>query len=164
VDFVKTNVGRMAPAPAVFEEWYCSAELMWWGTWPEHVRGWWERSKRDQNVLFLTFEQMKADLPAVVKQVTAFLGQPPLTANELKRVVDKCGFDYMQKHKDNFEMQPPHILQTNAELFVRGTANRHVDVKPAVRTRIQVWAARGLEGSDFPVAREYPDVRLTASA
>ncbi len=158
IDFIVTNVGGMAPGIAAFEEWYRSPELMWWGTWTAHVRGWWERSRRDQNVLFLYFEDMKRDLPAVVRQVTAFLGMRPLHEQELARVLEKCGFSYMQEHQDNFEMHPPHILQTNAALFVAGTADRHKDVPVEVRTRILAWSAGELADSDFPVAAMYPDV------
>jgi len=158
MDFIVTNVGRMAPGVAAFEEWYRSPELMWWGTWPAHVRGWWERARRDRNVLFLYFEDMKRDLAGVVRQVAAFLEVAPLTEAELARVVEKCGFAYMQEHQDNFEMHPPHILQTNAALFVAGTADRHKDVPPEVRQRILAWSGRELAGSDFPLAKVYPDV------
>lgn len=159
VDFVATNVGRMAPSKAAFEEWYCTPDLMWWGTWPTHVKGWWERTQRDRNVLFVYFEDMKRDLPGTVRQVAAFLGMKPLTDAELARVVEKCGFSYMQQHQGNFEMQPPHLLQTNADLFVRGTAERHKDVPEDAQRRILSWAARELEGSNFPAAKAYPDVK-----
>jgi len=163
VDFVATNVGRMVPSRAAFEEWYCSPELMWWGTWPTHVKGWWERTQRDRNALFVYFEDMKRDLPAVVRQVAGFLGVAPLTEGELARVVEKCGFAYMQQHQGNFEMQPPHLLQTNADLFVRGTAERHKDVPEDTQQRILSWAARELEGSDLPLTGAYPDVAKAAS-
>ncbi|HSE44758.1 MAG TPA: sulfotransferase domain-containing protein, partial [Gemmatimonadales bacterium] len=158
-----TNVGRMAPPPAAFEEWYCSPELMWWGTWTDHVLGWWDRSQKDGNVLFLYFEDLKRDLPAIVRQVAGFLGVKPLTDQELQRVVEKCGFAYMQEHKNNFEMQPPHLMQTNADLFVRGTADRHKDVAPEVRKRLGAWAAQQLDGSAFPLRKVYPDVIGEAS-
>ncbi len=158
IDFIVTNVGGMAPGVAAFEEWFCSPDLMWWGTWPAHVRGWWERAARDRNVLFLHFEDMKRDLPGITRQVAEFLGVRPLEPGELARVVEKCGFAYMQEHQDNFEMHPPHILQTNAELFVAGTADRHKDVPAEVRQRILAWSARELAGSDYPVGRAYPDL------
>ncbi len=158
IDFVVTNVGGMAPPMAAFEEWFCSPELMWWGTWPDHVKGWWGRAK-EKNVLFVYFEDMKRDLPAVVRQVVGFLGMAPLSDQELGRVVEKCGFAYMQQHQGNFEMHPPHLLQTNAELFVSGTAERHQDVSQEIRHRILAWAAQAMAGSDFPLAKAYPDVR-----
>jgi hypothetical protein len=131
---------------------------MWWGTWPDHVAGWWARSQKDRNVLFLYFEDLKRDLPAIVRQVAGFLGVKPLTDHELKQVVEKCSFAYMQEHKNNFEMQPPHLMQTNADLFVRGTADRHKDVAPEVRERLGAWAVQQLDGSAFPLRKAYPDV------
>jgi hypothetical protein len=158
VDFVATNVGGLAPGINAFEEWFCSPELMWWGTWPDHVAGWWERAQRRGNILFLYFEDMKRDLPATVRQVTAFLGLSPLSDADVDAVCEKCGFEYMQRHQDMFEMHPPHLLQANAELFVRGSADRHLDVAEEVRGRILTWCRLGLEGRSFPIAAAYPDV------
>jgi len=158
IDFVETNVGGMAPGLAAFEEWYCSPDLMWWGTWTNHVAGWWARSAAESNVLFLYFEDLKRDLAAVARTVTEFLGLAPLDQAELAQVLEKCGFRYMQEHQDAFEMHPPHILQTNAALFVSGAAERHLDVPEAARERIRRWAAAGLAGSEFPLAANYPDV------
>lgn len=158
IDFVNTNVGAMAPPLPVFEEWYCSAELMWWGTWPNHVKGWWDRAQANRNVLFVHFEDMKRDLPAVIRQVAGFLGMKPLTEAEVGRIAEKTGFKYMQDHQEAFEMHPPHLLATNAELFVRGSADRHKDVPDDVRSRIAAWSVRELAGSSYPLATRYPDV------
>lgn len=158
IDFIATNVGAMAPAMPAYEVWFRSPDLMWWGTWPAHLKGWWDRSRRDGNVLFVHFEDMKRDLPGMVQRVAAFLGVAPLTEAELARVVEKCGFSYMQKHQENFEMHPPHVLQTNAALFVRGTADRHQDVPDDVRQRVLAWAAAELADSDFPLASAWPDL------
>jgi hypothetical protein len=73
-------------------------------------------------------------------------------------VVHKCGFDYMQEHQDNFEMHPPHILQSRAELFVSGSADRHKDVPNEMRDRLRSWAARGLSAIDLPIETAYPDL------
>ena len=158
IDFVATNVGAMAPPLPVYEEWFRSPDLMWWGTWTDHVKGWWERSRRSSNVLFVHFEDMKRDLPAVVRRVAEFLGVRPLNDAELAGVVEKTGFAYMQEHQEAFEMHPPHVLQTNAELFKRGSADRHQDVPPEARARTAAWAAAGMADSDYPLAQHYPDV------
>lgn len=158
IDFVDTNVGGMAPDLPAFEAWYTSPDLMWWGTWTDHVKGWWERSKTEPNVLFVFFEDMKKDLAGVTRRVADFLGVQPLSDAEVANVVHKCGFDYMQEHQDNFEMHPPHILQTNAELFVAGTADRYKNVPAEIRQRVGAWAVREMEDSDFPLAARYPDV------
>jgi len=159
VDFVATNIGAASPPLSAVEEWFCSPELMWWGTWTDHVKGWWDRAQAGSNVLFLFFEDMKRDLAGTVRRVAAFLGIEELTPSEMERIVEKCGFAYMQEHKEAFEMNPPHLLQTDAELFVRGSADRHRDVASDVKQRILGWCARELEGSRFPVGEHYPDVK-----
>jgi hypothetical protein len=110
------------------------------------------------DVLFVYFEDMKRDLGSVVTQVAAFLGVAPLTPDELAAVVHKCGFAYMQEHQDMFEMHPPHVLQTNAELFVSGSADRYKNVPADVRARVAQWVVQDMAGSDFPLAEKYPDV------
>src|SRR5205823_6148883 len=139
-DFIVTNIGALAPALPAFEDWYTSPDLMWWGTWTDHVKGWWDRAQTESAVLFVYFEDVKKDLASVVRRVEAFLNMPPLTEAELANVIRKCGFTYMQEHQDSFEMLPPHILQVNAELFLSGSAERHKDVPKEVRTRIAQWA------------------------
>lgn len=158
IDFIDTNVGDLSPDIPSFVNWFTSADLMWWGTWTDHVKGWWEKSKSESNVLFVYFEDMKKDLAAVVRQVAAFLGVQPLTDAEVANVVHKCGFAYMQEHQDNFEMHPPHILATNAELFVAGTADRYKNVPADIRSQVAAWVVKDMAGSDFPLTARYPDV------
>ena len=109
-------------------------------------------------MLFVAFEDMKRDLPATVGQVAEFLGVEPLSDEELGSVVRKCGFAYMKEHAEAFEMHPPHILQTDAELFVSGKADRHRDVPDEVVQRVLSWCAAEMAGSGFPLDRYYPDV------
>lgn len=152
MDFVATNVGAMAPALPAYEEWFRSPELMWWGTWTDHVKGWTIRAAQDDDIVLLVhFEDMKRDLHTVVLRVAAFLGLPLPAPGDLAEIVRKCSFAYMQEHQDVFEMHPPHILQTNAALFVRGSADRHQDVPPATRARLLAWARDGLGLTPYPL-------------
>jgi hypothetical protein len=162
VDFVRTNLGSMSPDMEAFEEWFCSKDLMWWGTWTDHVLGWWRWSQEQHNVLFVFFEDMKKDLPQTIRQVAAFLKVRPLSEAEVEDIAKKCSFRYMQDHQSSFEMMPPHILQSGARLFVSGSAERHKDVPDDVRLRVQSWAARELAGSGFPAALKYPDIAASS--
>lgn len=157
-DFIAANAGRFAPPLADVERWFRSEELMWWGTWPTHVAGWWDRAAEQRNVLFVSFEEMKRDLAGVVRRVAELLGVPPLGEAELALVVRKCGFEYMREHDQAFEMHPPHILAVDAELFVRGSADRHRDVPPELTERLRAWCVERLAGRAFPLARYYPDI------
>ena len=38
------------------------------------MQSWWEKSQQNQNVLFVYFEEMKRDLPGVIRKVASFLG------------------------------------------------------------------------------------------
>jgi Sulfotransferase domain len=162
IDFLATNAGPMVPALPQFEEWYATQDLMWWGTWTNHVKAWWDRSEKERNVLFVSFEDMKKDLPAVVQHVAVFLNVSPLSDRELANVIHKTSFKYMQEHQKNFEMQPPHILQADAEFFASGRGDRYKDVPDDVRNRIAAWAVEDMRDSRFPLQSMYPDLVLPA--
>ena len=157
-DFIVENAGRLAPAREQIEQWFCSDAQMWWGTWPVHVEGWWKLSQQHPNVLFVSFEEMKRDLRSVVAKVVGLLEVPALNPQEMELVLRKCSFAYMQEHQEAFEMHPPHLLAADAELFVRGTADRHQDVPEAMRRRLLAWTAERMREQTFPLDRYYPDV------
>jgi len=158
-DFIRENAGRMAPPLELIEQWFRSEQWMWWGTWPDHVLGWWQWSQQRDNVLFVRFEDMKRDLAAVTREVTRFLRRPPLSEAELAQVVHKCGFQYMQQHDEAFEMHPPQLLGADAKLFVRGTADRFQDVPDAMRRSLLDWCAERLRDSPLPLKHLYPEAR-----
>lgn len=156
VDFLAGGLGVFTPDLDEIEAWFCSDELMWWGPWPAHVAGWWGRAQESEAVLFVTFEEMKQDLAAVVARVAAFLGVEALDPAEMAAVVEKCGFEYMQRHSIAFEMHPPHLLSVDGQLFARGTANRHEDVERERSERILAWAAAELSGDEDGLRSLYP--------
>jgi hypothetical protein len=156
-DFLATNMGPFCPDLDDIADWYLS-DGMWWGPWPEHVRGWWDRAQADGNVLWVRFEDMVADLPAVLHRIADFLEVAPLEDAETKAAAEKCGFDYMKRHSHVFEMHPPHLLAADPLLFVRGTGDRFRDVSPELDARIRDWCARELAGTAFPLDELYPRV------
>ena len=156
VDFIGANLGAFAPDLDAVRAWYCSEEDMWWGSWPRHVDGWWRLSRRHDNVLFVRFEDMKNDLSAVTRRVADFLGMHPLQAEEVAAIVEKCGFEYMREHAESFEMQPPHLLAIDAELLVKGTADRYRDVPEEVRQGVMEWCSARLRDGEYPLAQQYP--------
>jgi hypothetical protein len=157
VDYNRALLGPLMLSPQQLADWFCG-DRMYWLPWPAHVAGWWDWSVSRPNVLFLHFEDMKADLGAIVDRVAAFLSVD-LSDAERARVIDKSSFKYMQAHEDVFEMSPPTMFSVQGRRFMTsGRAGRDADVTPAIRDRILAFCRAGLAGRAYPAARFYPDL------
>jgi hypothetical protein len=158
VDFVQSNLQEFAPSLESCETWYRSEQLMWWGTWPAHVAGWYELAQQNQNVLFIRFQDLKRDLAGATRQVANFLEVADLSDQEMANIIRKCSFEYMRNHVDSFEMHPPHILQSSGKFFVSGRINRYRDIPPAMANRISEWSRDGLTARGIPWKKLFPDL------
>jgi hypothetical protein len=161
VDFIRTNLGPFQVSLDEFERWYCTDKQMWFGSWPAHVLGWWQRSRQQENVVFVRFEDMKSDLARVARQIAEFLGVAGLSNAEMSQILHKCSFEYMSENSEAFEMNVPSVLQTRAAMFVSGEADRHQDVPEDARRRIADWCRRSLEGFEVSLSELYPDIAST---
>ena len=76
-----------------------------WNDYFDHVTGFYERRK-DPNLLFLTYEEMKADLESAIRTISRFmsedcgrkLDQDPAL---LKRIVEEASFEKMKNNINN---------------------------------------------------------------
>lgn len=161
LDFFADLAGPFTPSEDELLEWFCS-DAMWWGSWPDHVDGYWQWSQTRPNVLFLHFEEMKRDLPAVVDRVAAFL-ECDLTDSELARVAEKGSFDYMKARETHFEMIPPNFFSAGSTFFKSGSARRHEDATAAQEERIFSFCRQKLARGAYPLARFYPDAAAEPS-
>jgi len=72
----------------------------------KHIIAFWDRRK-DEDVLPLCYENMKADLPRTIEKVANFIGVP--LDDELKTIVlRQSDIKFMQAHADQFE---DHIIR-----------------------------------------------------
>lgn len=69
----------------------------WWG----HAASWWRQRERS-DVLMVTFERMKADLPGVVDQVADFI-DPTLGAEARAIAARQARFDFMKRFERQFD-------------------------------------------------------------
>ena len=70
------------------------------------------RARREQpNNLFITFEEMKRDLPSVIRQRAEFLDKT-LTEEEVERLADHLSFKNMKSNKAVNKEESVHIFQT----------------------------------------------------
>lgn len=156
-DFVGMLLGPMSPSRERLLEWFCS-ERMWWGPWPDHVEGWWRAAQAHPNVLFVHFEEMRADLAATVDRVAAHLGVT-LTPAEREAVVTKSDFAYMKAHEGRFAMAPPSPFgEHDGDFMPSGSSDRQNAVILPERARITAFCREKFRGASYPVARFYPDL------
>ncbi|CAK6957423.1 cytosolic sulfotransferase 2-like [Scomber scombrus] len=79
---------------------------MVFGSWYDHVRGWWEKKQTCSNVLYLFYEDMIEitlvfclhDTERELSRLCSFLGLSP-TAEMKKQVTEKVLFDNMRKNQ-----------------------------------------------------------------
>jgi hypothetical protein len=155
-DFVGMLLGPLAPSRGVLLDWFCS-DRMWWGPWPEHVEGWWRAAQSHANVLFVHFEEMHADLPAVVDRVAAHVGVE-LSPSEREAVIGKSGFGYMKAREERFSMAPPSPFGETGTFMPSGRSDRSTDVLLPERARVIAFCRERLRGASYPVERFYADL------
>lgn len=161
VDFYRAVAGPYTPSQAALLDWFCSDD-MWWGSWPDHVSGYWQWAATRPNVLFVHFEEMKADLPGVVRRVASFMGCT-LDETAVAQVVDKSSFAYMKAHEEQFEMVPPSFFSVEDTFFRSGAT--HVEggetIDAGTQARISDFCRTRLADQAYPVAQFYPDLQPT---
>jgi hypothetical protein len=79
-----------------------------YGSYWHNVLSWWKLRQR-ANVLFLTYEEMHADLPAVVRRVAAFLGKE-MTPVQVAAIAEHCRFDQMRRNPTTNAAQMPKVV------------------------------------------------------
>jgi hypothetical protein len=147
-----TMLGPLMPSLERWLELYLSPDTFI-GSWARHLRGGWENRRRD-NVLFLTYEEMKADLPLTVRRI-AKLMDVELAPDELERVVERSSYAHMKTigHKfDTIGLSPPWVRPGGSMVRrgERGSASELLG--PAEQQRIDDYWRTELEqlGCDFP--------------
>lgn len=72
-----------------------------------HVKQYWKQHKdNNADLIFITFEDMKADLASVVKKVAHFLGKP--LPNDMNVFLDHLSF---KKMKDNTAVNKADFIE-----------------------------------------------------
>ncbi len=119
--FVRNSMlGSLMPSKQQWLRTFLSPDAVC-GPWAAHLASCWQARPRP-NVLLLTYEEMRHDLPAAVRRIAALMGVQ-LSAAELEAVVRQTGFAHMQQIADRFEInQRVRAGQPRATMIRRGEA------------------------------------------
>lgn len=89
------------PAPASFEQHV--EQWLEFAAWYRNVKSWWPYFDHEK-VLWLRYQDMKADLPATLDRIADFL-QWSITAQQKQRVLEYSSFAWMKANDEKFSNQ-----------------------------------------------------------
>uniref|UniRef100_A0A8D2DBB5 Sulfotransferase n=1 Tax=Sciurus vulgaris TaxID=55149 RepID=A0A8D2DBB5_SCIVU len=114
------RMNQVLPDPGTWEE-YFEAFIdgkVGWGSWFDHVKGWWEKKDRYQ-VLFLFYEDIKKDPKHEIQKVAQFMGKN-LDETVLDKIVQETSFEKMKENPmTNRSTVPKSILDQSISPFMR---------------------------------------------
>jgi hypothetical protein len=90
------------------------------GSWFEHVRDWWDHRDED-NVLFLTYEELQRDTEGCIRRIADFCGRQ-LSPEKLRAVKERSSFAFMKQHEHRFDPALETLWEEGVQLdaFLRG--------------------------------------------
>jgi hypothetical protein len=150
-----TVLGPLMPSVRNWLDTYLSPDTPL-GSWAEHVASYW-RVRREPNVLFLTYESMRGDLPGTVDRIAAFMGVA-LTPDERAAVIERSTFDYMKRTGHKFDAPGSPWGSSRGAMMRRGERGSSGELLSAADQRRidDYWRAELARiGCDFPYDTEF---------
>ncbi|XP_057597662.1 sulfotransferase 1C2-like [Hippopotamus amphibius kiboko] len=114
------RMNQTLPSPGTWEQYFETfiSGKVGWGSWFEHVIGWWEMRDRCQ-ILFLFYEDIKRDPKQEIQKVMQFMGKN-LDEVVLDRIVQETTFEKMKANPmTNRSTAPKAILDQSISPFMR---------------------------------------------
>ena len=69
-------------------------ECVYWTPFMQNVKSYWDK-RHEPNIIFITYEDMKRDLPKVIREVSSFLGKP-VAEKDIPVLADFISFENMK--------------------------------------------------------------------
>jgi Sulfotransferase domain len=142
--------GPLMPSVRHWVELNISGNLPW-GSWAEHLAGFW-RLRHEPNVLFLTYEQLNADLGAGIRQIARFMGVD-LSPAQFEAVRQSSTFEGMQRSRGKFDTGRLLPWAKEHSMLRSGRVGRSAELlSPPLRRRIDDHSRAELQrlNCDFP--------------
>ncbi|XP_021073907.1 sulfotransferase 1C2-like [Mus pahari] len=114
------RMSQVLPEPGTWDEYFetfINGKVSW-GSWFDHVKGWWEIRDRYQ-ILFLFYEDMKRDPKHEIQKVMQFMGKN-LDEDVVDKIVQGTSFEKMKNNPmTNRSTVPKSILDQSISPFMR---------------------------------------------
>ena len=143
-------MGPLMPGVDAWLDTFLSADAPM-GSWAKHLASGWTLRGRS-NVLFLTYEGMRADLGAAVDTIAAFMGVE-LSTSERAAVVERSSFAHMKKIEHKFEAPGAPWVKAKGAMMRSGKSGSSAELLTTEQQRrIDDYCRGELEriGCDFP--------------
>jgi aryl sulfotransferase len=153
-DLLNNTPGRVGPEidrpePDVvqyFQEWLARDGYPLWPFW-ENVRSWWN-IRTLPNVKLVHFNDLKRDLPGMIREIGDFLEIEHDSA-VFQNIVEHCSFSYMKAHADKVAPLGGAPWEGGAATFInKGINGRWKDILPETLSRAYEFRARQELGED----------------
>ena len=148
-------LGPLMPTVDAWLDAYLSPDTAF-GSWARHLASGW-RLRSSGNVLFLTYENMRADLPAAVDKIAAFMGVA-LEPEQRAAVIERSTFAYMKKIGHKFDAPGAPWAKAGGAMMRRGQSGTSAELISAAQQRRidDYWRGQlaGL-GCDFPYDAQF---------
>ncbi|XP_069859664.1 sulfotransferase 2A1-like isoform X1 [Dipodomys merriami] len=113
-----TNLAKKPESLQQYFEWFLQGHVPY-GSWFDHVRGWMSMREKE-NVLVLSYEQMKKDPRSMIEKICRFLGKA-LEPGELDLVLENSSFQAMKENKmSNFNNVAVGYIPADLKIIRKG--------------------------------------------
>lgn len=139
--FLQQLTGPFCPGKDTLLDWFLS-DQMWWGDWPSHVAGWYQRSGKHSNVLFLNYADLQKNPHQHIARIAQFLD---IATDEklINTVAEKTSKRYMATHEMQFSMAPPTLFSAATQAgFISGERSK---ISPEDAERIRKYCKQALQ-------------------
>ncbi|CAH1999714.1 unnamed protein product [Acanthoscelides obtectus] len=136
-----------------FCELFLAEKLTYTPYW-SHLLSFWQR-RNQKNILFLKYEDMNKDLPAVIREVADFL-EKPLSDEQVSILADHLSFENMKKNPAvNYEMvisinKKFKLTESDGKFMRSGKVGDYkANMSPEMIKIFDEWSEENLKDNDF---------------